>query len=231
MDYIFTKSEINEDTQICQYMDFDYLISLLEKKKYYVKLKNKFDDKHEQELPMRFMYPVHLFGETISKEKIAEESRMVAEKQQEFNALRKLPASCWSMFPEENALMWKCYTTKIGACVRTTVSKFLESLDCNNYSVYCGKMTYEGFGGCRENGPFSKDRQFVDERELRFYFVPLHGVNENEKDIEIPVNPSNMITEIILSPRIKRVSANAICKILKEKYDITVRVSSLEFDG
>jgi hypothetical protein len=47
---------VDGNLEIQQYMDFDYILRLLETRSYFVKQKQNFPDKHESRLPLKTMF-------------------------------------------------------------------------------------------------------------------------------------------------------------------------------
>ncbi len=50
--------EVNFDTEICQCLDFDYLMSIILRNKYCVKQKSEFIDKREVDIFSKWMFPL-----------------------------------------------------------------------------------------------------------------------------------------------------------------------------
>ena len=119
------------------------------------------------------------------------------------------------------------YLKSIGV---TTIDKFVDSITPNDYTIYCGKMTYCGYNPSQtiKELAFTKSHHFSNEEELRFYFEPQKNSCRKELSdsifIELPmllyVNCGNVIDEVILSPFIKDGAADMICDFLNRTEDL-----------
>ena len=119
-------------------------------------------------------------------------------------------------------VMWKNYTPKFGACIKSTVNKVVASIAYNDYDIWCGKITYDGYyaqKGLVAN-LFSKAKAYSEEEECRFYFFEYEHPNYTLPYIKIDINPFVMIDEIILSPFIDARAANKLAEFITAGYRI-----------
>ena len=63
---------VDTEQTICQYMDLDYLLRLLDTHTYFVKPKQSFQDFHESCLPLKSIFIPHLVGRECEKSAIAD---------------------------------------------------------------------------------------------------------------------------------------------------------------
>lgn len=225
---VYMRSEVDLDTPIYQYMDLDYALRMLLLGKYYVKAKCTFEDAFEGRFPWEYMLPFDVYSAKRSEEELRRREERFQGKKAEHQSMERALTSCWTLLDRENVLMWKSYTSKIGACIKTTIRKFINSIENNKYVVYCGKIGYEGYSLYHETDHFSKLNNYADERELRFYFIPKEKAAEEPTYIEFKVKPADMISEMILSPYINESSSRCLCELLKDKFKIRVTQSRIK---
>lgn len=212
---------IDENTPILQYMDLDYLFQLLETKHYHINRKYTFEDPNEGVFPINRVIPVTAIGENTppQPQQDVETCLKIWENVQKNKVI---PTSCWTLNTSERVIMWKSYTSKYGACIKSTVGNIVASIIQNNYDIWCGKITYNGYYaqmGFIKN-LFSKKPAFSDEEECRFYFFEYEQPQSLLPYIEIDVKPSVMIDEIILSPFIYKKAAEKIAQLIQNCYGI-----------
>lgn len=228
--YCYRQTDGCGNKPICQYMRFDYLIQLLESGNYYVSRRNTFEDANERYKNKRLTFAYTPVGNNTYPQPKSTE-RIIP-----YTKITDCPTACWSKNENEQFLMWKCYATEMGACVRTTVHNFIASLqiDLDNNSeniVVCGSMDYKNFipSAIEENQLFDKDKAYADEKEFRFYFhLPTYNVNKNEKGILIPVDTKVLIDEIILSPFINKDAATKLAQMISNTYHVDVKLSNIK---
>lgn len=231
---VYMKAEVPMDAPICQYMRLDYFISLLGTREYFVRRRSHFDDAFETELPFQYMFSVHEANKKVSPEILQSELDEMKKKFQENRENGKLLTSCWCLRPYENFLMWHCYASKIGVMIKSTVSKFLSSLETSEYDIICGRMNYNGYSYYNNDMHFSKSRGYESENEFRFYFMPKESeaVKPGEKNdlspVRLKVKLSEMIDRVIVSPYIDASASKEICDLLHRNYDIQISSSRLK---
>lgn len=223
-EYIFiTPKEMNFDTPICQYMDLDYLIGLLENKRYFVRARQEFEDVHERSWISPLSFAVHDAHSEVTRSQIEDDLTVVKEQTDIFNASKTLFTSCWSLDTSDRFLMWKAYTSKFGVRISSTIRKVARAIDSDKYQMICGKIEYNGHQFGSDNVIFCKDRQFKDEKEFRFYYSPKNTENSQKKDsLRLPVSPEIMIDSVILSPFISPSYARHLRNYLHDTYGINV---------
>lgn len=231
--YYYQPKEGCDDKFICQYMRLDYLIQLLETKKYYVKRRRTFEDANESYKNYKLAFAYNPVGNNCAQQPKMEE-RLIP-----YTDIIHCPTACWSKHKRESYLMWKSYATEIGACIRTTVHNFIASLQIdlditnNMNKVLCGSMNYDYFKPStnEEDQLFDKDIVYADENEYRFYFL-FASDSEKKKDenkgIYVSVDTNIMIDEILLSPFICKEAANKIARMIKCAYNIDVKLSNIK---
>ena len=229
--YYYRLSDGDEDKIICQYLRLDYLLQLLETGNYYVRRRKYFADANEKYYKsLKYMFAPVLNGENVIPQPMSLE-RIIP-----YTKIVDCPTSCWSMNEEENYLMWKCYATEMGACIRTTIHNFISSLkqDFSENSeniVICGSMDYKNFqlSFDEEKQLFDKDKAYSEEKEFRFYFhLPSYDTNKDEKGILVPVDTKVMIDEIYLSPFMCKDAANKLARMIKCAYGIDAEQSKIK---
>lgn len=222
---------VDPETEIYQYMDLDYLLSLLEKRKYHVNKKCVFLDKYESKLPVKAMFRLKAVGGEMEIKQPEEDTRDILERRRKYEQMKNVLTSCWTERDTESFLMWTSYSTKIGVCIKSTISNFVAAFDADDYRIWCGRVMYKGYNANQTlmESLFSKEKAFEDEREIRFYFKKK-GVcycNSDSNFIEIPINPNVMIDKVILSPRMEPLASRVLSQFLHEKYKINVSLSKI----
>lgn len=225
----FLKNGLSTNQVIYQYMDLDYLIRLIEKKEYCVKRKYCFSDKRESCFSLNKMsFSFQPVGAYMNSHHIPITPQKNLWK--DYEETKSLLTSCWT-YQQENYLMWKSYTSKLGVCIESTINNFFSSLDANDYEIYVGKVSYVGYNGNQTLGDalFSKERLFSAETEIRFYFDEINENANGATTVHLPVTPTQMISSITLSPLIEKTAASVIADFLRKKYNIIVNTSNGEF--
>jgi hypothetical protein len=228
----FYYSEENDpnifEYKITQYMRLDYLFELLETNKYHVTKRGEFEDAFEIAPVNTFLLSLEPAEDYFKKDKDRTKvSKKIEQIEKDCKDLAKFPISCWCKKENESSMMWKLYAHKIGACIKTTISKFIDSIDLdlsaeNVDKIVCGSINYRKMP-CYpdEKGMFfTKDIGYSEEEEFRFYFDFNKFVDNDKKFAKIPIRTKEMIDEIILSPFISKKSADIFSEILKERYNI-----------
>ena len=218
--YYYRKCDGKEDREICQYMRLDYLIQLLETRKYYVSRRHVFPDSYESYQNKKLTFPI-----TVVK---GDDSHNLKDRQIPYLDIIHCPTSCWTQNTNESYLMWKSYATEVGVCIKSTVHDLIASLKLDlardgKDKVICGSMNYGRiFPTYDEEGQlFDKDTVYSDENEFRFYFyLSDDNTKRTTNSCLIPVNPNVMIDKIILSPFICKEASEKIARMIKCSYDI-----------
>lgn len=219
----YVLSELRPHTPIYRYMDLDFFLCMLKRKKLYVSKRRTFQDKDERQLPIKCLFPLHVAN--TKQADLKEKTEAIIENWRNYKETGNWHVSCWTLRNDENYLMWKSYTTKFGVRIATTIDKLIDAITPNNYNILCGKLLYNGFHATQELGEllFSKSGYYSNEEEVRFYFEPkstsIADETLSDNSIEIPlklnVGGHHFLNEIILSPFIKDDAAMVLCEMLQ----------------
>lgn len=227
---------LGTDTEICQYMYLGHLISLLEKKKYYVKRKKEFPDMREKEIPHRFLFTEFTIPNGKLSAEQVDRSKRKSESIHNFEKVSSaLLTSCWTERITENILMWERGKDedKPRVCIKSCIGDFVKAFEAMDFTIWCGKMLYEPFYPVLMSDDiiWYKEPYFSDEREIRFYFskdfdrvAPDDGIDNH---IDLPVDIQTLIHEIILSPDATKQDKENVLRLI-EPYNITVTSSKIE---
>lgn len=230
---------INSETKICQYLDLEYLMKILNEDAYYVKRKKFFDDEREKEFPKLLHFVLAPLDPEYKKAHADEISKLqeeLNESVKQYQVQSYVPTSCWTIRTLENILMWD-RGNKTRACIHSTIGDFVGSFGKDlKYKIWCGRMFYEPFSKVIkfENKIWVKEPYYADENEVRFYFSSSDDKVETdttecpEKGVFLRVTPKQMMHEIVLSPYIDKKSAESLAKAIEEKYHIKTRPSFLD---
>lgn len=230
--FCYVKPEVNLEEPICQYLDLDYLLSLLSTNKYFVRFKGGFSDLYERNLPLKDLFPVYYANCKPDKDTVKQNICRIEEKLKKYRDTITIPTSCWTLREAESSLMWTSYTTKLGACIKSTVSRFISAVDFTGYDLLYGKITYQGYNYYQDDLLFYKNPSYSDEKELRFYFIPKNEANVTKKKdgVSLMVKTDELIKEIILSPYMESSAAMELSNLLTDKYGIKVNPSKIQID-
>lgn len=221
------RPEINMDAPIAKYMNLNHFLNMLVHGKFYACRRFKFEDRKESILHTWEIGELHEFHSKPSKD-VKDMEYMTAQKIiDEYKQYSYLPTSCWTLNANENYLMWKAYTHECGVMITSSINRFVDAIDYSEYDLICIPMMYKGYRN--ESYLDAKDRFYSDERELRFYFdydnddmTTLDGDH-----IELPVEPSKLISEVVISPFMPRVVSSLLIKHLKDNYNLNARLSAI----
>lgn len=229
-DYFYLLKGWEGNIPIYQYMDLDYLFSLLESKQYFVNRKCHFEDKGESVLPPKSLFGLNSIGVQLNKDEITKMTQELSEKLNRYRESASWLTSCWTKDNTESLLMWKNYTTKIGVRIKSKIENVIASINTDKYKIVCGHISYDGYNSKPfEECLFSKERYYKDEYEVRFYFIPKDESINSLSGEFIAVTPETMIDEVILSPYINKNAAKIISQLLREEYSLqTVKLSKIE---
>ena len=226
---------VDSSLEIRQYMDLDYVLRLLETRSYFVKWKKCFQDRHESRLPIKAMFRIQPVGCGCNNGSNNENAIDIAkdlDKIKKFTESGCMLTACWTERKGESALMWQNFTTKMGACIKSTIHNFIASFEGDDYEIRCGRMSYTGISAGQDllESLFTKDQAFKEEKEIRFYFIPKVSLApcEKVKNAQIRVLPDVMIDEIMLSPYIDPKAQDILKQVISEKYNIKVTSSKME---
>lgn len=224
---------LDVNTPIRQYLNLDYLLRLLESRTYYVKCKRNFEDKREGTLPLNSIFRLQPVGNISSLSLCDYSIENSLEKYRLYKVSGDYLTSCWTEREGESALMWKNFVDKKGACIKTTISNFVASFLEDDFEIFCGRISYNGYNAEQTfmEALFSKERSFSEEKEIRFYFAPKAGkVNKYADHASMPIDHKVLIDEIILSPYISPLERERLEHELSKKYEIEVSSSKIELN-
>lgn len=212
---------VEESTLIKQYIDLDYLFQLFESGYYHVCRKYMFNDAMEGDFPLNRVIPPVAVGENVPQQPNPDVNycmkvwRMLQDN-------NDVPTSCWTHNISDRMVMWKNFTPKYGACIKTTVGRVVNSIRCDEYGIMCGKMTYKGYFAQRgfTDNLFSKMPEYSEEEECRFYFFEKKKPEKQLPYVKIKVDPAALVQEVILSPFINRKTSEKLSEFIKCQYNI-----------
>lgn len=224
------RPEITLDTPIAKYTELEHLLSILENNKFFVNRRYKFEDCKESELSLFEYGPFYEFYSRPSEEQLESNHKASIEQLQNHSLQSIIPTSCWTYRVQESYLMWKAYTNQCGVMIRSTIDKFIQAIDYTGYDLICIPIEYGGYHYSPNGTTLNcKDSFYSDERELRFYFdSDLENTKVENDYIELPVNPKELITDIVISPFVNQKEGDRIIKLLKDRYKIVARHSLIK---
>ncbi len=224
---------LGNDTEMCQYMDLDYLMAILKTDKYYVKRKELFTDQREKSIPYRLMFEPRPINDKLSPEHIKKIDNSIKTAHY-FSESSSLLTSCWTERITENALMWDRGGERHRACILSRVGDFVSAFENTNLHIWCGRIIYEPLKPLllSEDIIWYKEPYFSDEREIRFYFSSefskIVSDKGNNSGLLIPVNKELLIHEIVLSPYINKSAAEKLKQSITETFGIKTTLSKIE---
>lgn len=219
---------IEENTPICRYTELDYLLQMLEEETYRISRKETFEDECEGTFPINRVIPVNAVGEHVPpqpKQNADECLRIWRSIQRN----RYVPTACWTLNMSGRLSMWKMFTSKYGVCIKSNVHDVVASVKNNDYDIWCGKMTYDGYSaqkGFMAN-MFSKRSSYSEEQECRFYLFESNETDNQIPFIKVPIMPKIMINEVFLSPLIAPATAKLLADMLQATYKIKATISNI----
>lgn len=203
--FILNDNKIDKSTRIYKYIDLLALGEIVTKKIYRVCQRKKFSDLRERgELSNPFIECMVTCGKSSTEDdknrwKKYEETRRMS---------GNLYASCFTIEKNELHAMWSAFTSGYtGVRITTTIGDFINNIDTEGYEVYIGKSTYSSIDRGLpdfERYIFAKNKCYENEKELRMYFIPKDGTDCNKEEITLKVKDPKFISEILLSPFIRR---------------------------
>jgi hypothetical protein len=154
------------DLVVWRYMHFDKLVDLISTRTLHFARLDQFKDAHEGYIPT-------CDASAPRPHEIAAQRHAWAWRFLTF-------ASCWHIFPEENALMWPNYGQD-GVAIKSTIGK-LETVALFHSNVYVARVIYDPWPNPLPPGfhwqlPVRKRLEFASEAELRIVL----------EDIDLPI--------------------------------------------
>ena len=147
---------------------------------------------------------------TVAGEKITPQYEMIWKEEKERKELISYwHTLCFTLDTDDNYFFWKTYTNiHWGIRFKTTIQKFIESINFSGYELYIGKIKYvsdktEPICYDVNQYVFSKINSYKDEKKLRIYFLPKTQENqtlEQTVSLFLKITPEKMIEKLWLSP-------------------------------
>lgn len=211
MGYYYLMDSVDKEQSICRYMDLGNLLTMFAKKKFYIRRKRKNVDAYETNLlPIKKRFVFSPVGENVPHQCCDERQNELDRKVEEFKELSNTPISCWTDIDAEDYLLWSSYTNnKYGVRIKSTIDKFVESIDCNDYDIYCGKILYKNREQTDSAGDavWIKTPEYKGESEIRFCFKERETQSDRSEGKDyllLPFQPSVMVKELRLSPHLSK---------------------------
>ncbi|WP_404420325.1 hypothetical protein [Thalassospira australica] len=145
---------------------------------------------------------------------------------------------CWHTADVESMAMWKIYGgNEPSVCLVSTIDQFCRSIRLPETSaMVIGKVEYEdlrdGFGNIHDTFTpyFLKSRHYAYEHELRA--IVFNSDDEWQKDrsalgCHIPVDLSNLISQVILSPNSPDWFLDLVTKLVSAKVEVDIKRSDV----
>lgn len=243
------RSDISDDTPIFRYMELSHLIELLETCKFRLNLRGNFSDYLEKNLNLRHQFIIQNVGQTVSKDlnrQLFQRANDLANKSDKHRIFRQLPASCWTLNPLEDALMWRSYCSAYGIRIQSTVGKILQcpkqlesdmSYEHISWIYSAIEYTTDNIYRDAETNLFTKCSAYKHEEEFRFYLCrilddsaiipPILNSNNEMNYLELHVEPNIMLDNITFSPYFKKCVAEKFCEWIQNSYGIKAKPSNL----
>ncbi|MCL2592033.1 MAG: DUF2971 domain-containing protein [Defluviitaleaceae bacterium] len=230
---VYTDEEkLDESKEIYKFMGFDRLVEMLKYNKMYLRNVIKWDDTWE--------YPARYF----------------ARNEDELNNLQvDIYGSCWCTTEYTDAL-WRIYSQdKKSACIKTTVKKLKDAIKHQKHDSYffLDKVVYvsdeeeamelvKSISLMRLFGQHTvvdgiditkillstiKRKAFEHEKEVRLLVQNASPTDKLEDGIFIDIDYSELISEVILDPRVDERYISEKKSILANDYNIKCRRSDL----
>lgn len=228
MDYFFLNKNIDANTPIFRYLDIDSFLQILNGE-FYVSKKRQFVDKVDAGKNILFKEIGTNFLRNVEDENaIPRKPFSMTDFLDFLHTSQEYLTSCWTK-NEDDFLMWSAYTqSNCGVCLQSTINNVVASFtSVENYSIWCSPMYYDGFIniGTLEEILFRKQHMYINENEVRFYFLSTalgesmdHGAGKRVFGANLKVKPDVMIDKVILSPKMRGNSSGVLSQLLEEKY-------------
>lgn len=238
---IYVSHDINEtqfDKPIYRYMDFSYLIKLIESKQLFIPNRQRFSDLRElSEHNKKSLKEKFTTIQIVPSFKCKKYHREVEER---LLQIWNQAVLCWtydshrindkSQLLDENYLMWKCHESKNRVCrIKSSINRFLSCIKEFSHDMIIADVEYRPIGEYHLansiSNIFIKPDYYMDEDELRF--VVLHNnlydcISKN--DIIMSIEPLELIDEITLSPFINHEEE----QIMKERLNSVMGESAIK---
>lgn len=231
--YYYHPNDGPADKVICQYIRLDYLLQLLGTRKLYAKRRRENSDSNEGYYKQYLEFGVSIADKDILSNPESQERNLT------YKDIVYCPISCWTKNERESYLMWKSYAGETGVRIKSSIHNLIASLQLDlgkdgADKVYCGSMNYcENLlpSNDEEKQMFNKDKVYIEEDEFRFYFILSDDFNKKSTTHRfIPIDPTVMIDEILLSPFLCKEAADKLTQMIKCSYGFeNVEQSKIKF--
>ena len=197
--------------------------------KFYIANRSNFPDLTEFGYKKSIVDTFSLLAYHRSKKENEREAQREAERKK---AIKNVCVSCWTYgTPKENNtesyFMWKIYAGQgIGCRIESTVGKLLDAINNipNDCDILLSEVKYKERWrtGSSQQDLFWKTLPYEEEKELRLCSLSQEG------HVLLDINPTKMISEVLLSPFISKEVASWIKKQFEENYpDIPIAKSQI----
>ncbi|GEM_PF-2259857 len=231
----YLEEKLSSDTPICRYMNFDAFLQILNGK-FYVPKKSKLLDLRENgEIPLKDRFQSHPANVKASDEELQKSFDATNAFIENLKKSKSLLTSCWMNSDQENYLMWKAYSDRIGIRIQTTIDKLMDALSLPDHIAICARMRYKAID-TKENlisSLLKKESYYQSENEIRFYFIPKKYFPNN-----ISGKSDGEMTEIIETAFCDAIENEGKDKADSHTFDIdpqklieNITISPFIFDG
>ena len=198
-DRVYIHREVDINTPVYHYMDYIYLIEMLEKKSFYISNRTKFQDQREYGAKENKRYSFSAFLDAnMSKPKAVCCVKRHNEKKN--LAYNDTAISCWTYDShgnyDESYILWNWFG-KEKCRIESNIKNIIDNLTDCSYDIIICKVEYakEKFDTTIQDQIFRKHYKYKDEQEIR---VCILNCNH---DIVIPIrNMDVFLHKVRLSP-------------------------------
>lgn len=209
-----------------RYINWEYLIEMLDSGSLYVSNRQRFSDLREQgrKEDMKKFFPLSPILDDEESNK-----RFSSESYRRWWASYHTCVSCWtsdeydyenSSSSNENYLMWKSYSNGIMCRIETIMGVLLDNITKNNadlkYDILFSKVSYLEKERFADNDPqhyiFEKPIYYRDEQEYRLAVLSTNDC------VHLKIDPYIIIKNITISPFVNPKMADKIIDFLKKGF-------------
>ena len=233
-----------DETPIWRYMSLAKFMALMGSRCLYFSRADKLGDPFEGSALRNSTYEIVTYNESgIEISRVQTPHSALPEGQRKVMAQSRRAAvestyvSCWYSRPHDSTAMWTIYgSNDEGIAIRSTIRRLKDSLaGSGSLRVGIGQVSYVDFEALNldwENNaliPFVRKRlSFEHEREVRALFISFAEGDAHSIGVNIPVDLSTLIEEIVIAPQAQSWFADVVKEILSRyELDVTPRYSPL----
>lgn len=228
MTHFFLNKKMDKNTPIFRYLDMDSFLQILNGE-FYVSKKKRFVDNFDAGKNVSFKEIGTNFLRVVGYENaIPQKSFDMTNVLDVLHNSQEYLTSCWTR-NEDDYLMWNAYTlSNCAVCLKSTISNVVASLvSVDDYSIWCSPMFYDGFSnlGTLEEVLFRKQHMYINENEVRFYFIGANLGDAIGNDVGnsflgtyLEVKADLIIDKVILSPKMRGNSSDVLIQLFEERY-------------